>query len=50
VTSALAGPELTVHGPRAGTMPYGTLHIPTGAVRKVRFRADEPGIFLWPAG
>ncbi|MEX0733528.1 MAG: multicopper oxidase domain-containing protein [Steroidobacteraceae bacterium] len=44
---ALAGPELTVHGLRAGTVPNDTLHIPTGEVREVRFRADRPGTFLY---
>ena len=47
VTSALAGPELTVHGLRAGTVQNDTLHIPTGTVREVRFRADRPGTFLY---
>jgi FtsP/CotA-like multicopper oxidase with cupredoxin domain len=46
-TSSVAGPELTVHGLRAGTLPNDTLHIPTGAVREVRFRASESGTFLY---
>ncbi|MGQ0642454.1 MAG: multicopper oxidase domain-containing protein [Gemmatimonadaceae bacterium] len=47
VTSSFAGPELTVHGLRAGTVPNDFLHIPRGTVREVRFRADEPGTFLY---
>jgi FtsP/CotA-like multicopper oxidase with cupredoxin domain len=47
VTSSVAGPELTVHGLRAGTVQNDTLHIPTGTVREVRFRADAPGTFLY---
>jgi FtsP/CotA-like multicopper oxidase with cupredoxin domain len=47
VTSSLAGPELTVHGLRAGTVQDDTLHVPSGAVREVRFRADEPGTFVY---
>ena len=47
VTSTLAGPELTIHGLRAGTVPADTLHVPAGTVREVRFRADRPGTFLY---
>lgn len=47
VTSTLAGPELTVHGLRAGTVQNDTIHISSGMVREVRFRADEPGTFLY---
>jgi FtsP/CotA-like multicopper oxidase with cupredoxin domain len=47
VTSSRAGPELTVHGLRAGTVQTDTLHVPAGAVRDVRFRADKPGTFLY---
>ena len=46
-TSSTAGPELTVHGLRAGTVQNDTLHIPTGTVRDVRFRASKPGTFLY---
>ena len=45
--SSTAGPELTVHGLRAGTVQNDTLHIPTGTVREVRFRASKPGTFLY---
>jgi FtsP/CotA-like multicopper oxidase with cupredoxin domain len=47
VTSTLAGRELTVHGLRAGTVENDTLHISSGTVREVRFRADVPGTFLY---
>ncbi len=47
VTSTLAGRELTVHGLRAGTVENDTLHITSGTVREVRFRADVPGTFLY---
>ncbi len=46
-TSSVAGPELTVHGLHAGTVPNDTLHIPTGTAQEVRFRADNPGTFLY---
>jgi FtsP/CotA-like multicopper oxidase with cupredoxin domain len=46
-TSSVAGPELIVHGLRAGTLPNDTLQIPTGTVREVRFRASQPGTFLY---
>jgi FtsP/CotA-like multicopper oxidase with cupredoxin domain len=45
--SSTAGPELSVYGLRAGTVPDDTLHIPVGAVREVRFHASTPGTFLY---
>lgn len=44
---AVAGPELTVHGLRAGTVADDVVHVPTGELREVRFRADRPGTFLY---
>jgi FtsP/CotA-like multicopper oxidase with cupredoxin domain len=46
-TTSTAGPELTIHGLRAGTVEEDVVHIPTGAVRELRFRADKPGTFLY---
>jgi FtsP/CotA-like multicopper oxidase with cupredoxin domain len=46
-TSSTAGPELTIHGLRAGTVEEDVVNIPTGAVRELRFRADKPGTFLY---
>lgn len=49
-TTSIAGPELTVHGLRAGTVPEDVIHIPTGETREARFRADRPGTFhYWGA-
>jgi FtsP/CotA-like multicopper oxidase with cupredoxin domain len=49
-TTSIAGPELTVHGLRAGTVPDDVIHIPAGETREVRFRADQPGTFhYWGA-
>ena len=45
--SSSAGPELIVHGLRAGTVPDDILIIPRGEVREVRFRADMPGTFFY---
>lgn len=44
---SVAGPELTVHGLRAGTAADDAVHVPTGETREVRFRADKPGTFLY---
>ena len=49
-TSSSAGPELTVHGLRAGTLPDDAIQVPAGEARDVRFRADRPGTFhYWGA-
>lgn len=42
-----SGSALVVHGLRAGTVPDDTLHVPRGAVREVRFRAEKPGTYLY---
>jgi FtsP/CotA-like multicopper oxidase with cupredoxin domain len=46
-TSSIAGPELTVHGLRAGTMRDDTIHISSGAAQELQFSADRPGTFLY---
>lgn len=45
--SSFAGPELTVHGLRAGTATNDILHIAAGTAQVVRYRADTPGTFLY---
>ena len=45
--SSITGPVLIVHGLRAGTVAEDTLHVPSGGVREVRFRADKPGTYLY---
>ena len=44
---SIADPVLIVHGLRAGTVPIDTLHIAPGGVREVRYRAEEPGTYLY---
>jgi FtsP/CotA-like multicopper oxidase with cupredoxin domain len=45
--NSVSGPELTVHGLRAGTVANDTIHISTGTTQEVRFRAETPGTFLY---
>lgn len=44
---SMAGPDLVVHGLRAGTVPLDTLHVERGEVREVRYRATELGTYLY---
>jgi FtsP/CotA-like multicopper oxidase with cupredoxin domain len=46
-SSSYADPIMIVHGLRAGSVADDTLHVARGTVREVRFRADEPGTYVY---